>query len=460
MNKIRLTINIVFTFIIYINIISQEFSWKLAEDIENNIKIPNFPDNEYFITDYGAIGDGNYDCSQAIKNAIEVCHNNGGGKVIIPKGTFLTGSIYLKSNVNLHVLKNAELKFSTQTEKYLPVVLSRWEGVECMNYSSLIYANNEKNIAITGDGILNGQGNNNNWWWWKGLKEYGWNDSLPSQKSSRDKLFKMNDDNIPVEKRIMGKNEYLRPNFVQFYYCNNILISGVKFKDSPMWFINPVQCKDITISGVKIEGLGPNNDGCNPESCENVLISNCFFNTGDDCIAIKSGRNNDGRRIGIPSENIVIKNCRMEEGHGGIVMGSEISGGVKNIFVENCEMNSPNLDRAIRIKTNSVRGGFVENLYVRNITIGEVKEAVLKINFYYEEGDNGKHTPLAKNIILENIISQKSDYAIWIKAYERAKVEGLKIIDCKFNNVSYNSILENVISPFYKNYFVNCKQVN
>jgi polygalacturonase len=351
------------------------------------------------------------------------------------------------------------LKFSTETEKYLPLVLSRWEGVECMNYSALIYANNEKNIAITGEGVLDGQANNENWWWWKGLKEYGWNDSLPNQKKSRDKLFKMNEENIPVDKRIMGKGEYLRPNFVQFYNCENILIRGVEFKDSPMWFINPVLCKNITIKGVKIEGLGPNNDGCNPESCENVLISDCFFNTGDDCIAIKSGRNNDGRRIGKPSENIIIKNCKMKEGHGGVVIGSEISGGVRNIFVENCEMDSPNLDRAIRIKTNSIRGGFVENLYARNIKIGVVKEAVLKINFYYEEGDSGEYTPSVKNIILENITSQKSDYALWIRAYERSKVAGLRIENCRFENVSNGSVLENVEVPIYKNYFVNCKLV-
>ncbi len=458
MNKIILKTAIILT-VFTLNLFSQEFRWEIAEEIIKDIRVPNFPNSEYNILNYGAIGDGNYDCTEAIKRTIEICNTNGGGKVIIPEGVFLTGSIYLKSNVNLHVSKNAILKFSVDTEKYLPVVLSRWEGVECMNYSSLVYANNEQNIAITGEGILDGQGNNKNWWWWKGLKEYGWEEGVPNQKSSRDKLFKMNDENIPANNRIMGKGEYLRPNFVQFYYCENILISGVKFIDSPMWFINPVQCKNITIDGVKIEGLGPNNDGCNPESCENVLISNCFFNTGDDCIAIKSGRNNDGRRIGIPSKNIVIRNCKMEEGHGGIVMGSEISGGVKNVFVEGCEMNSPNLDRAIRIKTNSVRGGFVENIYVRNIKIGEVKEAILKINFYYEEGDKGEYTPKAKNITLENITSQKSDYAILIRAYEREKIEGVRIIDCRFNNVKNESILENVELPFYQNYFVNCKQV-
>jgi polygalacturonase len=459
MFKFKINTIILISILFSIKIFPQEFSWELSKEIEKSIIEPSFKGEEYSILDYGAVGDGKYDCTEAIKKAIDICNSKGGGSVIIPAGTFLTGAIYLKSNVNLHLSKDAKLKFSTETEKYLPLVLSRWEGVECMNYSALIYANNEKNIAITGEGVLDGQANNENWWWWKGLKEYGWNDSLPNQKKSRDKLFKMNEENIPVDKRIMGKGEYLRPNFVQFYNCENILIRGVEFKDSPMWFINPVLCKNITIKGVKIEGLGPNNDGCNPESCENVLISDCFFNTGDDCIAIKSGRNNDGRRIGKPSENIIIKNCKMKEGHGGVVIGSEISGGVRNIFVENCEMDSPNLDRAIRIKTNSIRGGFVENLYARNIKIGVVKEAVLKINFYYEEGDSGEYTPSVKNIILENITSQKSDYALWIRAYERSKVAGLRIENCRFENVSNGSVLENVEVPIYKNYFVNCKLV-
>ena len=167
--------------------------------------------------------------------------------------------------------------------------------------------------------------------------------------------------------------------------------------------------------------MGPNNDGCDPESSKDVLIENCYFNNGDDCIAIKSGRNNDGRRINVPSENIIIKNCVMKNGHGGVVVGSEISGGAKNIFVEDCQMDSPNLDRALRIKTNSVRGGLIENIFVRNLSIGEVSEAILKINFYYEEGDVGEFTPSVNNIILENITSKKSSYALWMKGLRACK---------------------------------------
>jgi len=223
--------------------------------------------------------------------------------------------------------------------------------------------------------------------------------------------------------------------------------------------INPVLCENVSVIGVSVEGLGPNNDGCNTESSKYVLIKDSFFNTGDDCIAIKSGRNNDGRRINIPSENIVIQNCKMKEGHGGVVIGSEISGGVKNVFAENCLMNSPNLDRAIRIKTNSVRGGTIENLFVRNIEVGEVKEAVLTINFFYEEGDGGEFTPSVKNVVLENVTSNKSSYALLIRAYDRSPVTGLKILNCKFRNVKDGNIIENVKSPIIEAVQINDKEL-
>ena len=247
----------------------------------------------------------------------------------------------------------------------------------------------------------------------------------------------------------------MRPNFVQPYKCKNILIEGVTFKDSPMWFLHPVICENVTVSNVTVEGLGPNNDGCNPESSKNVLIKNCYFNTGDDCIAIKSGRNTDGRRVNVPSENIIIQNCVMKEGHGGVVIGSEISGGVRNVFAEECIMDSPNLERAIRIKTNSIRGGVIENLFVRNLKVGEVSEAILKIDFYYEEGDKGAFTPEVKNILLENIESQKSPYAIWIKAYERSPVHGLVLKNCRFANVANNNVMENVDAPQFFGVFFN-----
>jgi len=418
--------------------------WEQLDGILSKINPPVFQNKTFNIIDYGAISDGTTDCTNAFKNAIDDCSKNGGGKVVVPEGEFLTGAIHLKSNVNLYVSEGAVVKFSKDVSKYLPVVFTRWEGVECMNYSPLIYAYEQKNIAVTGKGVLDGQGSNDNWWSWKGKTDYGWENGMHNQDEGRNKLLDMAEKNIPVENRVFGNGYYLRPNFVQPYKCKNILIEDVTFKNSPMWFIHPVLSENVSIINVTVEGLGPNNDGCDPESCKNVLIKGCSFNTGDDCIAIKSGRNTDGRRVNIPGENIIIQDCKMKDGHGGVVIGSEISGGVRNVYVEDCEMSSPELDRVIRIKTNSIRGGTIENIFVRNIKVGQVGEAVVKINFFYEEGDAGEFTPIVKNINIENVTSERSEYALWIKAYERSPVENIKIENCEFNNVKKENIIENV----------------
>ena len=234
---------------------------------------------------------------------------------------------------------------------------------------------------------------------------------------------------------MFGAGHYLRPNFVQPYRCRNVLIEGVTFTNSPMWVLNPVLCENVTIRGVTVVSHGPNNDGCNPESCRDVLIENCTFDTGDDCIAIKSGRNADGRRIGVPSENIIVRGCTMKDGHGGVVLGSEMSGGIRNVFVEDCAMDSPNLDRAIRLKSNSMRGGYLENLFVRNVRVGQVKEAVIRINLQYDK-DRGEHYPLVRNIHIENVTSKKSGRPFYLVGLENAKIENVVIENCTFENAA------------------------
>lgn len=465
MNKTRLIFFLLLSFFLFPNFIcsqpeNENISWENLDEILERIVPPVFPDTEFNIEDYGAVGNGETDCTVAFNKAIKECSSSGGGRVIVPEGIFLTGPIHLKSNVNLHITENAVVKFSANKSKYLPLVLTRWEGVELMNYSPLIYAYEQENIAVTGKGILDGQGSTDNWWSWKGNKESGWEKGMPRQKEGRDKLFEMAENGVPPEQRIFGEGFFLRPNFFQPYKCKNILVEGVTFKDSPMWFIHPVLSKNLSVIGVTVEGLGPNNDGCNPESSKDVLIKDCYFNTGDDCIAIKSGRNNDGRRINVPSENIIIQNCIMKEGHGGVVIGSEISGGVKNVFAENCEMSSPNLERALRIKTNSVRGGVIENIFMRNVKVGEVSEAVIKINFLYEEGDAGDFPPVVKNVNVENLVSEKSPYALWIKAYDYSPVKNIRLKDCIFKNVENENIIEAVENLEMESVWINGEEVS
>lgn len=431
--------------------------WNQIPQILNKIIPPSFPEKDFFISDFGGVGNGKTDCTGAFKKAINVCHNSGGGRVVVPEGIYLTGAIHLKSNVNLHIKKEGTILFSQDTKKYLPIVYSRFEGVEYMNYSPLIYAYEQENLAITGKGTLDGHADSTAWWPWVGRPHLGWKPGLPHQKPDRDKLFQMADDNIPVKDRIFGEGHHLRVNFIQFYKCKNILIEDITIERSPMWEIHPVLCENVTVQKVVIISHGPNNDGCNPESSKNVLIKNCYFDTGDDCIAIKAGRNTDGRRINVPSENIIVQNCIMKDGHGGVVIGSEMTGGVRNVFVENCTMDSPNLYRALRIKTNSLRGGIVENIFMRNVTIGEVRDAVIRIYFHYERGDVGEFTPIVRNINISHITSEKSNYALFLDGYERSPISNVNLESCKFNGVKKNCRLKHVSKLKKKNVYINGK---
>jgi polygalacturonase len=416
--------------------------WNAVPAILKRIVSPTFPNQDFDITSFGAVADGVTDCTEPIARAIDKCSKAGGGRVLIPKGTYLSGAIHLRSNVNLHLAKEATIKFSTDPKKYLPVVFTRWEGTECMNYSALIYAFEQTNIAVTGEGVLDGQGSPESWWSWKGSREN--TPGKPNQNEARRKLLEMGDKNVPVSQRVFGEGSYLRPNFFQPYRCKNVLVEGVTFKNSPMWFLNPQLCKNVSFISVTTEGLGPNNDGCDPESCRDVLIKNCVFNNGDDCIAIKSGRNADGRRVKVPSENIIVQGCTMRNGHGGVVIGSEVSGSVRNVYAEDCSMDSPNLDRVLRIKTNAVRGGIIENVFMRNVKVGQVAEAVLKIDFYYEEGDRGNLTPVVRNVEMKNVESGKSQFGIWIRAYERSPATSVSVEHCVFKNVAEPNVLDNV----------------
>ncbi|HYC73067.1 MAG TPA: glycoside hydrolase family 88 protein, partial [Opitutaceae bacterium] len=408
--------------------------WADYERILARIKAPVFPDRDFPITQFGA--QAGADCTAAIAAAIDACHRAGGGRVVVPAGEWLTGAVRLKSNVNLHVSEGATLRWTFDLAQY-PVVFTRWEGIECMNYSPFIYAWEEENIAITGKGTLDGGATEETWWSWNRR-----GDSPRKQVADRNQLVKYGEEGAPVERRVFGPGHFLRPNFIQPYRCRNILIEGVTIVRSPMWEINPVLSQNITVRGVKIVSHGPNNDGCDPESCRDVLIEDTLFDTGDDCIAIKSGRNNDGRRVGVPSENIIVRNCVMKDGHGGVVLGSECSGGIRNVFVENCEMDSPELDRALRFKNNAVRGGVLENVFMRNVRIGQVAEAVLTIDLLYEEGARGPHRPVVRNVQMDNITSSASPRVMFIRGFEGAIVENIRIANSTFNGVTETEVVQ------------------
>lgn len=430
--------------------------WARADAIVRGIRVPRFPSRDFVITKYGAIGDGVASCTEAIRKAIAACRAAGGGRVVVPEGRFVSGAIRLENGVNLHVMRNATLAFSRDAKDFLPVVWTRWEGVELMNYSPFIYAFEAQNIAITGQGTLDGQAGPDAWWNWRGTGPSGGARQTPA----RNRLFEMQARGAAVSERVFGEGHFLRPNFIQPYRSRNILIENVTIVNSPMWEIHPVLCQGVTVRGVTVNSHGPNNDGCNPESCRDVLIERCTFDTGDDCIALKSGRNDDGRRVNVPVENVVIRDCSMKDGHGGVVIGSEISGGARNVFAERCRMDSPRLDRALRLKTNSVRGGTIEGIYMRDVTVGQVAEAVMTIDFFYEEGDAGKYPPVVRNIDVRNVTSKKSQYAFLLRGYTHAPISGVRVADCRFDGVEKPDVLEAIRDLELANVSINGKVFN
>ena len=409
--------------------------------IEQSIQLPKIAERQFLITSFGAKTTATAAQNQkAINRVISLVSKKGGGKVIIPKGTWNTGAIELKSHVNLVLEEGATLHFAFEPKLY-PLVRTSWEGLACWNYSPCIYAYKATDIAITGKGTIDGGGNNDTFWQWNGNPRFGYKEGVTkeSQKlGSRSKLLKMAEDGVPFDERKFGMGYGLRPQLVNMVHCERILIKDVKMINSPFWVIHPLLSKNITVDGVYVWNEGPNGDGCDPEACENVLIQNCVFHTGDDCIAIKSGRNNDGRLWNQPSKNIIIRNCKMEDGHGGVVIGSEISGGCENVYAEDCEMDSPHLDRILRIKTNNCRGGLIQNINMRRIKVGQCGEAVVKINLDYEskEACYRGFEPTVRNVNVEDVTCQKSNYGVLIIGRDAVEnVYDINIKNCKFDGV-------------------------
>lgn len=370
-----------------------------------------------------------------IQSAVDACQKAGGGTVVIPAGEWPSGTIHLKSNIRLHLEDGAVIRFSDKPRDYLPMVFTRWEGCECYNYSPLIYARDCENISITGRGTLIGSGES--WWGWKQLQQAAAEDLCYAQANG-----------VPVEKRIFGTEQAaLRPSFVQFINCKNILLEDFTITDGPQWTLHPVYCTDVIIRGINVLTHGPNTDGLNPDSCKNVLIENCTFDTGDDCIAINSGMNEDGWRVNRPCENVEIRNCRMNGGHGGLTIGSAISGGVGNICAHDCKIQGT--WQGIRLKSMRGRGGYVENIVFENIEINHVSGQAVQINMFYEASTviPKSDTPSDfKNITIRNISGKDAKTGIEIKGLPEHRLQNIFLENIRLSakNAFYCDNVENI----------------
>lgn len=392
--------------------------WSDADRILADVRPPVFPSVDFVITSFGAV---EADATAGIAAAIDACHVAGGGRVVVPPGVWRTGAIHLQSYVELHVAEGATLLFSTDPADYLPVVETRYEGLEVLNYSPMIYANRCTDIAITGTGTLDGQGSWNSWWRW-------FRECADDFRTLREQSFF----GVPVADRVGGAGHRLRSSFVQPYNCTNVLISGVTVVRSPFWQIHPVLCRNVTIQDVVIDSQGPNNDGIDLESCRSVVVRGCVVDAGDDCIALKSGREADGLRVNVPTEDVLIEDCVLRVRYGAITLGSDLTGGIRNVFVRDCTIGGPSLYFGLYIKTNSVRGGFVENVYLRDLTISHLLKEVVQCNFFRGEGDVGPLTPYVRNVELRGVTVSQARNALMVRGYRRSPIEDFRLIDCTF----------------------------
>lgn len=370
-----------------------------------------------------------------IQTAVNASGENGGGRVVVPSGEWQSGPIHLRSNVCLHLEEDAVIIFSDKPPDYLPVVFTRWEGTECYNYSPLIYANGCENISVTGKGTL--MGNGQAWWHWKRL-----------QQGAAKELCDAEFNGIPVEERVYGTEEAaLRPSFIQPINCKNVLLEGFTVKDGPQWTIHPVYCENVTIRNVNVSTHGPNTDGLNPDSCKNVLIEGCTFYTGDDCVAVNSGINEDGRRVNIPCENVEIRNCVMNGGHGALVIGSAMSGGVNDVYAHDCVVNGTM--QGIRLKSMRGRGGYVDGAKFENIEINNVSDQAIQINMFYEFSTVMPKTDAPSdfnNIEIRNVKGTNAKTGIQIKGLPEHRLKNiiLENIDLTAENAFVCSDVENI----------------
>lgn len=411
------------------------------------LKIPDFKlCNRYTITDFGAEKNNKTKNAQAINAAIEKATKAGGGVVVIPAGEWITGKLHFKSNVNLHLNKGAVLLFDDNPNDYLPAVSTSWEGMECYNYSPLIYAYECENIGISGEGTIKAK--MDLWKTWSGRPR-------PHMESLK-RLYNMSYQNTPVSERLMvNDSAHLRPHFIQFNRCKNIRIEGISIVNSPFWTIHMYLSKDILLRNLNVYAHGHNNDGFDPEMSQNILVENCIFDQGDDAIAVKSGRNQEGWRSETPSKNIVIRNCSIKNGHQLLALGSELSGGIENIYIHDCKVDKgARMFHIVFIKTNERMGGYVQNIHVRNIEAGKMDFGILGIetDVLYQWRDLvptyiRKLTPI-KNVYLENVKSSNVKFIANISGQKELPVQNIWLQNVQADTVRGDKkyISENVIN--------------
>lgn len=413
----------------------------------------------------GAKADGKHLNTALINNTINRLNAAGGGTLYFPAGTYLTGAIKLKSNITVELEAGAILLFSDNFDDYLPFVEVRHEGVMMKSFCPLFYAVDAENITIKGEGTLNGQGKK---WWTEffhilvDLKDNGMrelNKYQPMWEKANDVKSLYAETNEDWHSTLQRR--FFRPPFIHPVRCKNFRVEGVKITNSPFWTVNPEFCNNVTVKGITIDNPpSPNTDGINPESCKNVHISDCHISVGDDCITIKSGRDLQARKLGVPCENITITNCTMLSGHGGVVIGSEMSGGVKKVTISNCVFDGT--ERGIRLKSTRGRGGVVEDIRVSNIVMSNIQREAIVFNLKYSKmlaEAKSDRTPEFRNIYVTGMTVRDVETPIKIVGLEEAPIEGIVLRDIDVINAREKCIFEDCKNIKLENVFIDGKEV-
>lgn len=426
---------------------AESLEWNDVPAILARIRAPEFPAREFAVTDYGAKGDGQTDSLPAVRAAIEACAAAGGGHVVVPAGLYLlNGPIHLQSNIDLHLAEGATLRFSGQPEHFLPVVLTRWEGVILYNYSPMIYARGAENIAVTGRGVIDANARREFQGWAMGISKL----QYPAQEKSR----QMGAAGVPIAERVFGEGSYLRPSTIQPYECRNVLIEGVTIKDAPFWVIHPTFCTNVTVRGVTVDSLLINNDGCDPDSCTDVLIENCRFHTGDDGVALKAGRDADAWRDGRRTENVIIRNCVFQSKINALCIGSEMSAGVRHVFMEDCRVEEG--ESCIYFKSNADRGGFIENVRVRRVQIGQSRAGVVRFETNYHSYRGGKAPTAYRDFVIEDVsCADATNYAVFAEGTRESPIERVLLRNVTVTRAREPLYLRNAASLRLENVLVN-----
>ncbi|MCH8539376.1 MAG: glycoside hydrolase family 28 protein [Opitutales bacterium] len=394
----------------------------MADEILSGLQRPVIPPRAYRVEDFGAVGDGQTDDRAAIQKTINVANREGGGRILLGFGKtyFCAGSLVLKSHCEVHLPENSRICFSSDPDDYTPLVLTRWEGTECFNYSPMIYAYQAENIALTGSGCIEGGDEIFREW-------------RPLEKKHNKALREMGKAGVPLSQRVFGPGHYLRPSLVQFFGCQRVLLEGLSLRKSPFWMVHLVSCLEVTATGLDLESENLNNDGIDIESSGHVLVEKCRFQTGDDCIVIKSGRDEEGWRLGRPSQSILIRKNHIS-GHNALSIGSEMSGGVRKVLMTDNTLEK--VRSALYFKSSTYRGGVVEDVSIKNTTVGHSEKGLIRFVTNYQGQSDGQNFPVFRNFTIEDLKAREVGEVFEIKGHPQEPIRDVTIRRVEVENLT------------------------